>query len=145
MTTKACPNCELTLKNATACPCGWRAQPATGAAKDTAPADPDHKWRCQHETSGQRCNEPGPYKRGDRWLCELHAGKRSIVDTIASEAGRAGIAKCKAILAKVSAGRPRRVGDAVPIGEAAAQGVSELDRALAAMRGDGDAWELGRE
>lgn len=141
---KPCPDCSAALKEgASKCACGWRAQPAPGATKDAAPVDPDHKWRCQHETLGQRCNEPGPYKRGDRWLCDLHAGKRSIVDTIASEAGRAGIARCKAVLAKASANRPKRVGDAVPIGEIAVQGVRDIEHAMS--QEEADAWGPGRE
>lgn len=135
MSTKPCPNCELPLKvNATACACGWKAVPKaspTSSAKQVDEPDPE-RWRCAHEILGQRCPDAGAHKRGDRWLCALHAGKKPLAETLSATIGRDAIAKARAML---KAAKPiKRVGDARPIQEFTAP----YEKAV-------DEWESGRE
>lgn len=145
MTTKKCPECLVPLRgDATSCACGWKSIPTPAKpSKSTGPVvDPD-PWRCTHELLGQRCPEAAAFKRGDRWWCELHAGKKSLADTLASTVGREAIAKARALLAKA---KPlQRVGHARPIGEELKPYEEAVAERMRDVESETEQWPAGRE
>lgn len=141
---KACPDCNAPWRvNAKSCACGYKLPPATPPKPEHVGRDPDY-WRCVHELLGQRCNEPGSFKRGDKWYCALHAGKKPL-DEIAKSFGEKGLAQARAILANAKP-IPRRFGDAGArrVGEIVTPGEVESAREARTFEDD-IPWRDGRE